>query len=90
MDWSGRYVVAWEDDSNTNDIYQIYAAYFDADGNKIVDDFTVAALRDHRPHTRTSLGANAGSPTGEQDWDDSASADCIDGEFQATFLAVVC
>jgi len=35
------FVVVWEDDRNENDTFQIYAAGFDADGNKTFGDITV-------------------------------------------------
>jgi len=37
----GSFVVVWEDDNNENDIYQIYAAGFDAGGHKTFGDITV-------------------------------------------------
>jgi hypothetical protein len=41
MAGNGSFVVVWEDDNNANDIYQIYAAGFNANGTKKWNDITV-------------------------------------------------
>ncbi len=41
MDKDGKFVVTWQDDTDGNDLYQIYAKGFNADGSERIKAFTV-------------------------------------------------
>ena len=62
MDSDGNFVVVWEDDSKGDkDIYQIYAAGFKPDGNRLFDDFTVnqdSSGQQLRPDVAMDLSGN--------------------------------
>ena len=57
VDYSGNFVVAWEDDQDGNDYYQILARGFYAGGTERIGDFTVNSEDDGQQYL-PSIGMN--------------------------------